>query len=107
MYDPTAFTIPEGLNYNDHVVATYLYQTAAKVNIHKLAVALSEEQSSGTWVELPFESDVIRQRHVGKVVAIWEVPDYEDAVPEDVTDAPGCCRSLIRSTTSVHRFRSC
>ena len=85
MYDPTAFTIPEGLNYNDHVVATYLYQTAAKVNIHKLAVALSEEQSSGTWVELPFESDVIRQRHVGKVVAIWEVPDYEDAVPEDVT----------------------
>ncbi len=85
MYDPIAFTIPEGLEYDDHVVATYLYQTAAKVNIHQLAIALSEEQSSGTWVKLPFESDVIRQRHVGKVLAIWEAPDYEDAVPEDVT----------------------
>lgn len=83
MYDPIAFTIPEGLEYDDHIVATYLYQTATKVNIHKLAVALSEEQSSGTWVELPFESDVIRRRHVGRVIAIWEVPDYEDVIPED------------------------
>jgi 2,3-diketo-5-methylthiopentyl-1-phosphate enolase len=81
MFDPVAFTIPEGIDYGDYIVATYLYQTSARVNIHKLAVALSEEQSSGTWVSLPHETDVVRQRHVGKIVAIWEVPDHEFAVP--------------------------
>lgn len=83
MFDPIAFTIPEGLDYDNHIVATYLYQTAAKVDIHKLALALSEEQSSGTWVELPHETNEVRQRHAGKIIAIWEVPDYEHAVPED------------------------
>ncbi len=86
MYDPTAFTIPEGLDYNDYLIATYLYQTSANVNIHKLALALSEEQSSGTWVTLPGESNVVRERHVGRIVAIWEIPDYEDAVPQDITN---------------------
>lgn len=83
MYDPIAFTIPEGIDYGDYIVATYLYQTRVNVNIHKLAVALSEEQSSGTWLELPGESDLVRQRHVGRILAIWEVPDNEYALPED------------------------
>ncbi len=86
MYDPTAFTIPEGIEDHDYIIATYLYQTGAKVNIHKLALALSEEQSSGTWVTLPGESDVVRARHVGRVISIWEVPDHEYAVPEGVTE---------------------
>jgi 2,3-diketo-5-methylthiopentyl-1-phosphate enolase len=86
LYDPIAFTIPEGIDYGDYIVATYLYQTSAGANIHKLALALSEEQSSGTWVAVPGESDVVRQRHVGRVVGIWEVPDNEYAVPAEVSE---------------------
>lgn len=86
MYDPIGFTIPEGIADGDYIVATYLYQTGVRANIHKLAVALSEEQSSGTWVALPGESDVVRTRHVGRIISIWEVPDYESAVPEGVTE---------------------
>jgi len=86
VYDPIAFTIPEGLKDGDYIVATYLYQTGARANIHKLALALSEEQSSGTWVTLPGESDEVRKRHVGRIVSIWEVPDYEVAVPEGVAE---------------------
>ncbi|NIN12025.1 MAG: ribulose 1,5-bisphosphate carboxylase, partial [Gemmatimonadales bacterium] len=56
MYDPITFRIPESLADSDHVVATYLYQTRAAVSIHKLARALSEEQSCGTWLDLPGET---------------------------------------------------
>ena len=84
MYDPIAFTNPEGIDLESHIVATYLYQTAATANIHKLANALSEEQSSGTWVSLEGETPEVRQRHTGKIVAIWEVPDFEESVPDDV-----------------------
>jgi 2,3-diketo-5-methylthiopentyl-1-phosphate enolase len=83
MHDPVAFTIPEGIDYDDHAVATYLYQTPARANIHKLVAALSEEQSSGTWVTLPHETETVRGRHVGKILAIWEVPDHEVEVPAD------------------------
>ncbi len=86
MHDPIGFTIPEGLADGDYIIATYLYQTGARVNIHKLALALSEEQSCGTWVTLPGESDVVRERHVGRIISIWETPDYECAVPEGVTE---------------------
>ena len=84
MYDPIAFTIPEGVDYGEHIVATYLYQTSAKANIHKLVAALSEEQSSGTWVTLSRETDEVRRRHVGKIVAIWEIPDHEVSLPDDL-----------------------
>ncbi len=84
MYDPVAFTIPEGLNYDEFIVATYLFQSQEKVNIHKIALALSEEQTCGTWVTLPGETNVVRERHLGRILAMWEVPDHEYAVPEGV-----------------------
>ena len=83
MHDPIAFTIPEGVDFDSHIVATYLYQTAATANIYKLVAALSEEQSCGTWVSLEGETPEVRERHVGKIISIWEVPDHEVAVPEE------------------------
>ena len=84
MYDPIAFRIPESVDYDSHIVATYLFQTSAQADIHKVVAALSEEQSSGTWVKLAGETDEVRERHVGKVVAIWELPDHEVALPEGI-----------------------
>lgn len=81
--DRIAFRIPESIEYGEHIVATYLFQTSAKANIHKLVAALSEEQSSGTWVTLPYETDIVRERHVGKVLSIWELPDHEVSVPDE------------------------
>jgi 2,3-diketo-5-methylthiopentyl-1-phosphate enolase len=86
MYDPIAFTIPEGIDYGEYLVATYLYRTSAKANIHKLALAISEVQSSGSWVSLPGENSAVRKRHAGRILAIWETPDYEIEVPESVNE---------------------
>ncbi len=85
MYDPTAFTIPEGIEGNAYILATYIYQTGANVNIHKLTLALSEEQSCGTWLTLEGESAEVRERHVGRIVSIWEIPDHECSIPSDLT----------------------
>jgi 2,3-diketo-5-methylthiopentyl-1-phosphate enolase len=85
MHDSIAFRIPESVDLGEHLVATYLYQTSAHVDIHKLVAALSEEQSSGTWVTLENETPEVRERHLGKVVGLWEVPDHEVSLPEGVT----------------------
>jgi 2,3-diketo-5-methylthiopentyl-1-phosphate enolase len=83
MSDPRGFAMPESIDYGEFVIATYLYRTPSGVDIHRAAGALAELQSTGTWVALERETDVIRQRHAARVVSIWEVPDHETAPPAD------------------------
>ena len=83
MRDPIGFALPESVEFRDVVVATYLYRCDGQVDIHRAARALAEMQSTGTWVSLDRETPVIRERHAGRVIAIWEVPDHEVPTPED------------------------
>ena len=39
------------------------------------------EQTTGTWVPVPEETLEVRQKHVAKVVGIYEVPAHEFEVP--------------------------
>lgn len=88
MADESGSAMPESIDDRDFVIATYLYRTAAGVDIHRAAAALAEMQSTGTWVALELETKVIRERHAARVLAIWEVPDEESAAPatRDVRD---------------------
>jgi 2,3-diketo-5-methylthiopentyl-1-phosphate enolase len=81
--DSYGFALPESLDYRDFVIATYLYRTPASIDIRRAAHELAEMQSTGTWVTLERETDIIRERHAARVVAIWEVPDHEAAAPVD------------------------
>jgi 2,3-diketo-5-methylthiopentyl-1-phosphate enolase len=83
MSDQVDFVMPESIDSGDFIVATYLMGTDARVDIHRAALALAELQSTGTWVALARETPAIRDRHAGRVVAIWEVPDHESGVPDD------------------------
>jgi 2,3-diketo-5-methylthiopentyl-1-phosphate enolase len=83
MSDHVGFAMPESIDYHDFVVATYLYRTEARVDIHRAALALAELQSTGTWVALDRETLAVRERHAGRVVGLWEVPDHEATVPVD------------------------
>jgi 2,3-diketo-5-methylthiopentyl-1-phosphate enolase len=85
MFDPLAFAIPESIAYQDYLVATYLYQTPAQADILKAVRLIAETQSTGTWVSLSRTTDEIRQRHLGKVISLWEVPDYENSLPDGMT----------------------
>lgn len=75
--------MPESLDHREFVVATYLYRIPAGEDIHRAAGAVAEMQSTGTWVALDLETELIRQRHAARVIALWEVPDHETTSPAD------------------------
>ncbi len=76
--------LPDGVDYDEYIIATYLASFPAEVPIPLLSVALAVEQSTGTWVPVPGETAEIRRRHVAKVLGVYEVPDFEFEVPSSV-----------------------
>jgi ribulose 1,5-bisphosphate carboxylase large subunit-like protein len=77
MADPIGFVLPESIDDDAFVLATYLYRGAAETDAHRAALELAELQSTGTWTALARETATVRERHAGRVVAIWEIPDHE------------------------------
>lgn len=78
--------LPDGVDYDECIIATYLVSFPKHIDIPKLAPALAIEQSTGTWVPVPGETPEVRRKHVAKVIGIYEIPDYEWVVPADVQD---------------------
>jgi len=76
--------LPDGVDYDEYLVATYLASFAAEVPIPLLSMALAVEQSTGTWVAVPGETPEVRRRHIAKVLGVYELPDYEFSVPPSV-----------------------
>lgn len=76
--------LPEGLERDEYLIATYLVSFPKGVPVPQLAPALAIEQSTGTWLPVPGETPEVRRRHVAKVVGVYEVPDYEWMVPPEV-----------------------
>jgi 2,3-diketo-5-methylthiopentyl-1-phosphate enolase len=76
--------LPDGVNYDEYIIATYLCSFPASVPIPMLSTALAVEQSTGTWVPVPGETPEVRCQHVAKVLGVYEVPDYESSVPPSV-----------------------
>ena len=76
--------LPDGVDYDEYLIGTYLASFPASVPIPQLAPALAIEQSTGTWVPVPGETPEVRSRHVAKVIGVYEVPDLEYAVPPNL-----------------------
>ncbi len=76
--------LPDGVDYDEYVIATYLASFPAEVPIPLLSMALAIEQSTGTWVPVPGETPEVRRRHVAKVLGVYEVPDHEFEVPASI-----------------------
>ncbi len=62
--------LPDGVDYDDYLVATYLVSYPSAVPVPKLAPALAIEQSTGTWVAVPGETPEVRRCHVAKVLGV-------------------------------------
>ncbi|HZD18813.1 MAG TPA: RuBisCO large subunit C-terminal-like domain-containing protein, partial [Actinomycetota bacterium] len=75
--------LPEGIDPDEYLIATYLASFPAGIPVPKLAPALAVEQSTGTWVPVPGETPEVRARHVAKVLGVYEVPDVEFPAPDD------------------------
>lgn len=77
-------SLPDGVDYGEYLIATYLVSYPKAIPVPQLAPALAIEQSTGTWVPVPGETPEVRRAHVAKVIGIYEVPDYEWMVPFEV-----------------------
>ncbi|MHB8986705.1 MAG: RuBisCO large subunit C-terminal-like domain-containing protein [Eubacteriales bacterium] len=68
-----------------YVIATYFFETTTGGDVVKKISAIAVEQTTGTWVAVPEETPEIREKHVAKVVGIYEVPGHEFEVPAENT----------------------
>jgi len=80
-----AFGFPEVCLEEDYMICTYFVESNTK-DIVKYSVAIADEQTTGTWIEVPGETNRVKLKFGGKVVGIFEVPDYEFEVPKDVDE---------------------
>lgn len=76
--------LPDGIDYDDFVIGTYLASFPRDIPVPKLAPALAIEQSTGTWVPVPGETPEVRRKHVAKVIGVYEMPDLEFSVPSSM-----------------------
>ena len=76
-YDAMAMALPEGIDYEEYVIATYFAEVSANMGVSlKLAQAIAIEQSTGTWVNVPGETPEVRKRLVATVVSISMFPYF-------------------------------
>jgi len=97
MYDWTLYHVPEGINPEEHVIATYLIEKEPDVDVLNYAVSIAIEQSTGTWVPVPEETPALRQKHAGKVVGIRcgrSTPARSSAYMRYPTTSLSCRREL-------------
>ena len=61
-----------------------IHISGVEADIIKKLSAIAVEQTTGTWVPVPEETPEMRERHVAKVMGIYEVPGHEFEVPKDL-----------------------
>jgi len=85
-YDDKPIAVPESIDMENHIIATYWIQADKAWDMAVLGQVMAIEQTTGTWVPVPGETPEIRAGHVAKVIGVYEAPYYEYAVPADVTE---------------------
>ena len=76
--------LPDGVDYDDYIIGTYLVSYPAALPVPIIAPFLAVEQSTGTWVAVPGETEEVRRQHIAKVIGVYEMPDYESTVPPNL-----------------------
>jgi 2,3-diketo-5-methylthiopentyl-1-phosphate enolase len=85
-YEAQPKALPEGIDSNDFIIATYYAALPRDMIMYYLAPFLAVEQSTGTWTAVPGETPEVRAKHVAKVIGIHEVPFFEYEVPKEVEE---------------------
>ena len=78
--------LPEGVDMENHVVATYWIKVDKAWDMSVLGQVLAIEQTTGTWCPVPGETPEVRAGHVAKVIGVYEAPFYEYGLPPEVTE---------------------
>ena len=74
---------PEVAFSEDYIIATFQARIKTK-SIERLALALADEQTTGTWIKVGADSVEKKKRFGAQVVSIYEVPDLGSDVVEEL-----------------------
>ncbi|MFH1136100.1 MAG: RuBisCO large subunit C-terminal-like domain-containing protein [Pseudomonadota bacterium] len=85
-YDGLPIALPEGIDMERHIIATYYIAMPAAVDMFQMGQVLAVEQTTGTWTPVPGETPEVRAKHVAKVIGVFETPSYEHGLPEGLRE---------------------
>ncbi|MGN0422616.1 MAG: RuBisCO large subunit C-terminal-like domain-containing protein [Lachnospiraceae bacterium] len=83
--DSVLYTLAENIREQNYVIATYYIKLPKETDVLKKASTLAIGQTIGTWIPIPGITDEIREKYMGKVVNIFDVPSL-DLVTQIDTD---------------------
>jgi len=69
-YADKPIALPEGIDMENHVVATYWIQADKGWDMSIMGQVMAIEQTTGTWVPVPGETPEVRAGHVAKVIGV-------------------------------------
>ena len=85
-YEEEPRALQEGIDMENHVIATYYSAWPGDWNMDQLSPILAIEQSTGTFEPMPGETPEIRRKHLAKVIGLYEVPYFEHSIEPDVAE---------------------
>jgi len=71
------FSLPEQLNDLEYLTATYYCEFPADIDVIAKASSFAVGQTVGTWIPVPGVTEEMRQKHMGRVEGIFDVPPSE------------------------------
>lgn len=80
---------------NDLCVGTYLIGAAKEEEAIVKAASIGIEQTTGSWVDVPEETDEMRAKYCSKIIGIYEVPAFENQTNVDRQVAPDGLRFYV------------
>lgn len=72
--DAVLYTLPENIRSKNYVVASYYIKLPREVDVLKKAASLAIGQTIGTWIPIPGITEDIREKYMGKVVNVFDIP---------------------------------
>jgi 2,3-diketo-5-methylthiopentyl-1-phosphate enolase len=76
----------DGIDLEKYIIASYTIKRPKGMNVNYLSRFAAIEQSTGTWVRVPAETEEVRKKHVARVLGVYELPHLEYIIPKDVKE---------------------
>jgi len=84
--DPLFMQFADGFDREKFVIATYYVSGDRNMESIKYAAALAVEQTTGTWVAVPGETPAVREKHMGRLVGVYEIPAHIGNLPPEIKE---------------------
>lgn len=78
-------SLPEEAFEGDYIIASYFFRATRDTDVYEKAKSFAIGQTLGTWLPVPGITSDMRKKHVGRIIAIYDIPPAEltGDVPEE------------------------